>query len=469
MSQESESIYFESSENELVSKFLTSIKHNKTLYFDTEEYEEIIEHYLVRGIFDIALSAINKAIELHPNYTDFLFYKAQTLIELKQPTEVFALLTYIEKVEPNNQEVHFLKGCTYCQTGNLEEAITCFNLALDICDDNKAELLYNCAVNFIHISEFNIAIEYLKYAIKEDPLCYNLHYDIGYCYDQIDENELSINHYNHFLDNDPFSDLVWFNLGTVFSKTNQYALAIEAYEYAIALNDRNSLAYLYKGNTLANNEQFHDAIALYKEFLILEPNDPEALCYIGECYERIDLYDLALSYYSRTIEIDPEYADAHYGISIVLSYKNNFSDSIKFLNKAISLDSGNAEYWFTLGNLYHKLKFDEKAIDSYRKAVELDPYDSESWLNMSEVYLKKNLLSKAIKILEDSYQYTSDDTSINYRLAAYNFLKCDILQGVYYFRRGFDEDTSDPSELFKYCPDARNIREVKDILKKYKY
>ena len=151
-----------------------------------------------------------------------------------------------------------------------------------------------------------------------------------------------------------------------------------------------------------------------------------------------------------------------------MSYKENFYESLKYLNKAIAIDSSNPEYWFTMGNIYLKLRFEEKAIDSYRKAVELDPYDSESWLNMSEIYLKQNLLSKAIKILEDSYRFNSDDTIINYRLAAYNFLKCDISQGVYYFRRGLDNNYQEHSELFKYCPDAKEMREVNEILKKYR-
>lgn len=467
MDLETDPFSLEDKDNELISRYQASIENNFNLYFDSDQYEEIIEHYLELGSYELALIAIDKAIELFPFNHSFQIWKAQVCIETGQPIQAFNILSYVEKIEPDNYEIVFLKGCAYCHTGKLNDALNHFEKAIELCDENITDLYFNIAVNFIHVSEFETAIHFLVKAQESETDYFQFNYDLGYCYDQLNQNQLSIEHYNKYLDNDPFSEIVWFNLGTVYSKIEEYQKAIEAYDFSLSINDRNTLALLYKGNAYANMEEYHNAIEVYKDYLMIEEDDPEALCYVGECFERLGYIEIAMNYYNQALANDPKYSDAMYGISVVLSYQEKFAESLVWMNKAIAIEPDNPEYWFTLGNIYLKLKFEEKAIDSYNKAVELDPYDSESWLNLSEIYLKKNLLAKAINILEDSYRFNSDDTTINYRLAAYNFLKSDISQGVYYFRRGLVKNYNEHQEMFKYCPNAKDLNEVNDMLKKF--
>lgn len=49
-----------------LSKFESMLKTNKVLFFDSEEFEDIILHYLDTGKVNLAKKALKLALEQHP-------------------------------------------------------------------------------------------------------------------------------------------------------------------------------------------------------------------------------------------------------------------------------------------------------------------------------------------------------------------------------------------------------------------
>ena len=62
LSEEGEDDY-----NLSLSKFESMLKTNKILFFDSEEFEEIILHYLDIGKANLAKKALTLALDQHPN------------------------------------------------------------------------------------------------------------------------------------------------------------------------------------------------------------------------------------------------------------------------------------------------------------------------------------------------------------------------------------------------------------------
>ena len=52
-----------------LSKFESMLKTNKILFFDSEEFEDIILHYLDIGKATLAKKALKLALDQHPNST----------------------------------------------------------------------------------------------------------------------------------------------------------------------------------------------------------------------------------------------------------------------------------------------------------------------------------------------------------------------------------------------------------------
>lgn len=70
--------------NELVQKFEQMIENKESLYFDSDELSEIIEHYLSIRDMEYAQKAIEFAKEIHPDNLNILVKEFDFSIENNQ-------------------------------------------------------------------------------------------------------------------------------------------------------------------------------------------------------------------------------------------------------------------------------------------------------------------------------------------------------------------------------------------------
>jgi tetratricopeptide (TPR) repeat protein len=450
-----------------VVRYNEMLGRGKRYFFDVHEFEIIVDYFLIQNEFEKAQQAINTGLCQHPGSFGLKIKYAQYLTEKGQFDEALQEINQLEYVAKLNPDVFFLKGVVYCFNNNIRESVKYFNKAAEFADDDKVDILFNAALNLEQVNEFALSVDFLEKARHFDPQNLVVIFELGYCCERLEMFNESERLYNEYLDIDPFSDTAWFNLGGVYATKELYDKAIEAYDFALALNDKHPLASFNRGNAFANSGLHAKAIRSYQEYLDIEPGQPEALCYIGECYEHLNKLDKAIDYYYQALSVDPNFADAVYGIAIIHSLNERKNESLNFLLKAIQLDDKNPEYWYSLGNIYTRLALPSKAIDAFNQAIVLDPCDYESWLNLSELYLKQNLLTKAIKTLEESYEHNSEVALINYRLAAYNLLRCNINEGVRYLKKAINKNFKEHEEIFKFCPGAAEMKEIKELLGVY--
>ena len=63
-----------------IEKFEHMLKTNNVLFFDTDEFVEIVEHYIDMGKLALAKKALKLGLNQHPNYTDLKLLKAEIYI-----------------------------------------------------------------------------------------------------------------------------------------------------------------------------------------------------------------------------------------------------------------------------------------------------------------------------------------------------------------------------------------------------
>jgi hypothetical protein len=63
-----------------LSKFESMLKTNKVLFFDSEEFEEIILHYIDSGKTSLAKKALKLALEQHPKSTGLKLVQVEMLV-----------------------------------------------------------------------------------------------------------------------------------------------------------------------------------------------------------------------------------------------------------------------------------------------------------------------------------------------------------------------------------------------------
>ena len=126
-------------ENELAKKFEDMIENNEELYFDTEEYEDIIIYYLELGDISYAELATKYALKLHPTSIELKTKQLEVFLELERYTKAKEL---IDELKPSCMEMtDFLVCCAkyYSNLGNPKRSIEYCEKALEL----EAEFIYN--------------------------------------------------------------------------------------------------------------------------------------------------------------------------------------------------------------------------------------------------------------------------------------------------------------------------------------
>jgi predicted Zn-dependent protease len=99
--------------NDLVNRYETMLEKDLPIYFDTDEFEIIIDYYFDNQAAGQAGQAIENALELFPSLAAFQIRKARLLAYEKAYYEALELLNQIELIEVANEEVFISKAEIY--------------------------------------------------------------------------------------------------------------------------------------------------------------------------------------------------------------------------------------------------------------------------------------------------------------------------------------------------------------------
>ena len=115
------SSYFEDPEfKEALEKYEGMVKNHTPAYFDADELTDIAEYYASKGRQIEAEAAIDFALQLHPNDTDALIFRARSLAMKGRLDEAYMVMDLIE--DRSDREVRFLKAdyprLYRCQSGS---------------------------------------------------------------------------------------------------------------------------------------------------------------------------------------------------------------------------------------------------------------------------------------------------------------------------------------------------------------
>ncbi|MFW5975108.1 MAG: tetratricopeptide repeat protein, partial [Bacteroidota bacterium] len=216
-------------------RFEQMLQKNDSYFYDVEDFENLIDYYISRSNKKLTEMAIREALEQHPNHNGFILKKAQYYISIDKYDEALTLLNQLEKIDPYNIEIFFIKGGLYSQLNKFNKAIEQYKKALN--EENAAEVYTNIAYEYENMGKYKKAIDYLKEALHSDPEDYGLLYELSFCYEITGEMQQGIRFFKQFINENPFSKEAWYNIGMLYSAAGEYENAIEAYDYSLAIDE----------------------------------------------------------------------------------------------------------------------------------------------------------------------------------------------------------------------------------------
>ena len=449
---------FDNNKSLSLTRFEKMLKTNRILFFDSNEFENIISYYLENGKINFAKKAIKLGLEQHPDSSNLALFEIEILIFENKLDNAEKLLEALILSEPSNEEVYIQKANIYSKKKLHQKAILCLNKILDFNPDN-AEVYSLIGIEYLFMEDFeNAKFNFIK-CLNYDDSDYSALYNIVYCFEILEQNNKAIEYLNTYLNTNPYCEVAWHQLGKQYLFFKNYAKAISAFDFAIISDEYFIGAYIEKGRALEKINKYNEAIENYKLIIALKDESSYPLLRMGICYNKISNYKKAIQNLNDCIQVDPQLNKAWY-ILAEIYYKNQKYNSANLsIKKALEINSEKEDYWKLYAKINIGLKLYEEADIGFQKVIELGEADESIWLAKVDTLIKLGEYNYAIDILEKCYELFEDKSIILYRFSGIYFLQNKIEDGIVQLKKAISINKKN-----KYI-----FKELFRVISKYKY
>ncbi|WP_203258826.1 tetratricopeptide repeat protein [Hyunsoonleella ulvae] len=446
-----------------LTKFESMLKTNHVLFFDSEEFENIIHYYLNQGKIALAKKAIKLGLEQHPSSINLKLFNVEIHVFENNLETANNLLDELYLLEPHNEEIFIQKANILSKEDNHEKAIEVLKLALDLTDD-VVDIYSLIGMEYLFLDAFDDAKTYFMKCLEQDIDDYSALYNVIYCFDYLEQHDEAIDYLNIFLDKNPYCEVAWHQLGKQYITLQKYQKALAAFDFAIISDDTFIGAYLERGKVLEKQGKYDEAIESYDVTLKLDDPTSFALLRIGSCYEKLKKYDLALQYFYKTVHEDPLLDKGWIAITKFYKKKKNFQKALYYINKAINIDADNVNYWKLYAQINYCLNFYEEAERGYKKTLELGNYELDTWIARGDLLLKLGEAQAAIFNFEQALEFYPDNAEIQYRLGGLFFTVHEKSKGMYYIKNGLKNNHEFSFIIDELFPKLLDNDQVKTLI-----
>ncbi|GAB2774693.1 tetratricopeptide repeat protein [Salinimicrobium soli] len=422
-----------------LTRFESMLKTNDVLFFDSNEFENIIHFYLENGKIALAKKAVKLGLSQHPGSVNLKLLKIEILVFEDKLDMAERLLDEIYDLETSNEEVYIQKANILSKKDQHSEAIDMLKHALEITYD-EADVYSLLGMEYLFLEDFENAKQNFIKCLEADEEDYSSLYNVMYCFDFLEQKNGAIEFLNNFLDRNPYCEVGWHQLGKQYFDLKNYKKALAAFDFAIISDDYFIGAYLEKGKVLEKLGRYNEAIENYK--ITLDLDDPTSFAYlrIGKCYEKLGNDDLALKNYRQTVHEDPLLDKGWIAITDFFYKKGNYQKALYYINKAINIDGENVLYWKRYARINNKLQQLEEAERGYRRSLELGNYELETWIKRCDILIDLGEFEAAVQNLLQAVEFYPETAEIEYRFAGLYFMLHEAEKGYFHLNNALKMD-----------------------------
>jgi len=442
------------------------LKTNKVLFFDSEEFENIILHYLDLGKAAFAKKALKLALDQHPNSTGLKLVQVEMYIYDEKLELAEKLLNELYNLEPQNEEIYIQRATIYSKRNQHEKAIASLKTALEYTDD-AADVLNLLGMEYLFMDNLEEAKRHFMQCLEEDYEDQSALYNVVYCFEFLDQDEEALVYLDKYIEDNPYSEIAWHQSGRLYYGLKKYEAALRAFDYATLIDDEFLGAFMEKAKTLERLKRYDEAIVAYNR--TIELDDPMSYAYlrIGKCHERLGNKKLAIDFYNKTVHEDPLLDKGWIAITDFYLRQKNHQKALFFLNKALSIDNQNKRYWKRYATLNRAMKFYEEAELGYRKAVEFGDTELDTWLFWVDTLQFMGEFESAIKTLLQATEFFPESFEIEYRLAGLYFMLQEDKKGKFHISNALRLNPKNYQLLQDLFPVAWKRKMVQNIIQKH--
>lgn len=451
-----------------LSRFEAMLKTNKVFFFDSEEFENIILHYLDTGKTNLAKKALKLGLEQHPKSTGLKLVQVEILVFENKLDLSEKILSELFQIEPNNPEIYIQKATIHSKKGEHEEAVDLLLTALNHTED-LADVYSLIGMEYLFMDELEEAKKHFVLCLLEDLEDSSSLYNITYCYDLLEENEEAVLFLNTFLETNPYNEVAWHQLGRQYNTLEEYEEAVRAFDYAIVIEEFFMGAYIEKAKSLEHLERYDEAINCYNQ--ALELDDPSSYIYyrMAKCYQELGDKQSAVTYYLKATNEDPMLEKAWLSLIDLFTIDENYKSALDQVKLATDTDPENDNFWKRSGSIHFLLEKYADACIGFENAIKHGTTDLDIFLMFADLHaLHTHDYKKAISVLIEASELHGDSYEIQYRLAGLYFILDNSNVARYHLNNALLSNFEQHKLLENIFPDFYTSELVQTLIDKHK-
>ena len=437
-----------------IKKFEQMLKTNLIYFFDAQEFEDIVVHYLGFGENHLAKKALKMGLDQHPDCLPLLLLQSEVLIIDEKFEMALQLLEYVEKLSPYDEEIALQRASIASKKGDHKTSISHLHKALEISED-PIEIWNLLGMEHLLAEEYEEASYFFKNCVEDNPEDYPSLYNLLYCYEQLDQEQSAIDSLNKVLEYDPYCEVAWHQLGKVLMKIGKMKEALSALDFAIISDDSFTGAYIEKGKVLETMGKINEAIENYE--VALNSNEPSAFLYkcIGRCHEQLGNTELAKQFYLKSIKLEPSNEKSWEALVHFFITQKNYTRAKFYIEQALETNSDAVALW-KLGLDLYSSKNNDKAIQSAQKLLELGNQNAEIKIHLIDLLLKQKRWEEAHEVAEEAFAQHPKNKDLALRIAGLCFHLNRTDEGLYLLNPT-QLDTEEKTQFSSLFPDFKTL------------
>lgn len=447
--------YSEGSGDFPITKFEEMLKSNAVAFFDAQEFESIIHHYIDYGQIQMAKRALQMAMDQHPKNTELLLLQSELLIFDNHYTAAQELLQKIEKLAPNNEEVLLQKASIHSKNNQHLEAIEMLSKALTLSDE--PEDIWNLlGMEYLMLESYEEAQYFFEQCFEKIPEDYQSLYNLLYCYEQLEKDTAAIEILNRLLEKQPYSEIGWHQLGKIYYKQEKYLEALSAYDFAIISDDTFSGAYIEKGKVLEHLGRLNEAIEHYEIAMQLTEGNSYTHHRIGMCHQKLGNQALALRFFKEAVHLEPTNEKAWGALIQYYFESKNHSKALYYVEKALEVNADSVLLWKIKSQIHQMLGNFLESNLALQNVIDLGNYELENWMLLIDGYVQQGEFQTALKTSLQAREFYAENKAVALRLAAI-YMKLGKIMEARYFKNDLPKKSQIPVEVFQLYPELEHL------------
>lgn len=445
-------------------KFESMLKTDDVYFFDSEDFEEIIHHYLNQGKVSLGKKAIQIGLQQHPHSAELRLLKVEVLVFEDAFTQAEAILNELHELDASNEEIYIQRANILSKQEDHKGAIEMLLQALHIADDSF-DIYSLLGMEYLFLDNFEEAKRCFIKCLEYDDSDYSSLYNVVYCFEFLEDFDGAIHYLNEYLEKHPYSEVAWHQLGKMYCSKEMYTEALTAFDFAIISDDSFLGAYFEKGRILEKSGKYNEAIECYETTISIDDPTSHAYLRIGKCHEKLGNDDLAKYYYYNTVHEDPLLDKGWLAITEYYLRIKDYKKALKYIGKAINIDQDNPTYWKKNAEIFDALKNFDEADFAFKQAVELGNYEFDTWKKWSKVLLKLKDFQSAQQVIHQGLEFYPEDAELYYMLSGIYLKEMNIELAKKNLDKALQLNPEKAVVFLKLYPEFQNTSWIQESIK----